>query len=609
MRSNYLKLVFLVGIYLLHGKPFVGVSSYIYILLLITLVLFGSQRKKIQPLLIGAGAFFFACTFVIPQLAIPEQYRLLVDQNKVITSPDCFMENEELYPYFPSADGYLQGQTDKRFVSSIDIDGSVLSLRSGWVNRQEYNFYGEDNTVIRAEMPYVVTYEIIPDMVGMELFYSGQVYLEKENIFLPLDKGSLIIESHHVGSKITGFSTKQNMDILSLCLKKTLDYRIYDILDVVSLYLGLLGLFFGLFSIHLTKAVTFQISSLGVFTFLLLLEHMDVFQKGILVGGGSDGIVHGGFPYWMLEKWIDGDWLSALISPEKIFYFMPGMRYVRFVEMLLFGDAYILQVGLLCFMPIILYRFFSVFLSQNAAMMLSAIAFVLPRNAMGFSYSFYTKYVYSLYGEAFAYGLFFISLTLLAKRIRSMGWGFLAFFLAAVCLSIRPNLAVFFAVIACAHLFSETFTDLKWTSRFWMLFGFVPVFLIPLHNIYGGEFVLLTSASNIPENLPLTPMSYWNTILYLLGDENNIESASKVLKHLKSYHPHYVFAWLFMLWVSIKGRDAILRVYSFAVFLGLGLHFFFKPSMRYIAPYLVIFIIFGLHQIFSKKILKKVKGA
>jgi len=309
-----------------------------------------------------------------------------------------------------------------------------------------------------------------------------------------------------------------------------------------------------------------------------------------------DGIVHDGNAYWMLEKWAQGNWLEALMSPEKVFYFMPGMRYIRFMEMLLFGNAYILQVTLLIFVPLILYRFFSIFLFRIAATCLVLLTFSYMLNGMGLSIKLYVKSLLDLYGEGFAYALLFIGLTLLAKSIQKVAWGFVAFFLLAISLSIRPNLAVFVGVIASIHLFTTTFSPLDWRLRFGMLFGLTPLVLIPLHNILGGEFVLITKASQIPENLPLSPSLYFQGISYLLGFNEAFNQSSRFIVHFQTIHPHYAVAWLGCLFLSLKGQTPLIRSFAFAAFVGLSTHLFYLPDLRYLHPYLTIAIVLGLYQ-------------
>lgn len=606
------KTLFLLIVYMAHGRPFEGLPDYGYALLVAYLLLFGFVRERIKPILAIIGLVFLTLGHFIPQLAIPEQQRLLMDDKSHLIRPSQFLKDTSKYPYFLTADGYLQGHKDKRLVRTIDIDEGLLSLRSGWMNRPEYNFYPPMSPYIRHDLPFVVCYEITPQMVDMTLSVEGVFVLEMpakqvEILAVPDHAQKLILslQEEHVGAVLYGFGgqwDESGFHNLKIKLEKTVTYKLYDVARWGSFFLGLGLLFFGLFSIRLI--IDFGIQSLLLFLSAVSFwfDYPRIVRWGILAAGGSDGIIHGGFPYWMLEKWATGDWGGALMSPEQVFYFMPGMRYGRFAEMLLFGDAYILQVCLLIFVPVIFYRFFSVFLSRVASFLLTVMSFASLLNGMGLSLKMYTKSMTSLYGEGFAYALLFISLTLLAKSIQKVGWGMVAFFLLAISISIRPNLAVFVGIIGGIHLFTTTFSSLPfsslpWVSRFMMLCGLVPVILIPLHNILGGEFVLLTKASQIPENLPLSPSLYYQAICYLLGFNETFNRSGRFIVHFQHIYPQYVIAWLGCLFLSFKGQTPVVKTFALATFAGLSVHLFYLPDLRYLHPYLTVAIVLGLSQI------------
>lgn len=597
-----IKALFFIAAYLFHGRPFEGVAGYGYALLTAYLLLFGTVRNPLQLRLVVLGCGLFTVAHFIPQLAIPEQQRILMDNQQNLISPGQFLKEASKYPFFLTADGYGQGYKDKRFVRSLDIDNGIFSLRSGWVNRPEYNFFAPVSPHIRHNLPFVVCYGIVPEMAGMALTVDGLLVFGKEGKFKihnPAEK-TLQIQDAHVGSTLWGFGGQwddSGYNNLTMKLKKPFLYKAYDVLRFCSFFASLGLLFLGLFSIRPT--VDFGIQSL-----LLLFSSLsfwlyfpEVFRWGIFARGGMDGIIHDGFPYHMLEKWAGGNWAAALMSPESVFYFMPGMRYVRFAEMLLFGDAYIFQVCLILFVPVIFYRFFSVFLSRFLSTFLVFLSFFYFLDGMGLSLKMYIRSMLNLYGEGVAYALLLIALTMLAKSIQKVGWGAVAFFLMSISLSIRPNLAIFMGILGAIHLFTPTFSPLLWPSRFAMLFGLTPVLLIPLHNILGGEFVLLTKASQIPENLPLTPNMYYQALSHLLGFNETEAYTTRFISHFQQFYPQYALAWLGCFWLSFKGQTAVARSISLATFAGLSLHFFYLPDIRYLHPYLTIFLVLGLSQV------------
>jgi hypothetical protein len=382
-----------------------------------------------------------------------------------------------------------------------------------------------------------------------------------------------------------------------MSLEKTYKQMLFDGVRILFMFVGFALLFFGIFSIPRTR-------DLGIQTVLFILSASVFFYNysaelrwGILALGGNDGIIHDGYAQLMLEKWALGDWRGALLSPEHVFYFMPGMRYIRFLEMLLFGNAYVLQVCLVILMPIIFYRFFANFLIRPVSFTLALLASFSGLNAIGLSYKLYIYSFLDLYGEGFAYALMFISLILLTNKIQTIGRGFMAFLLVSVTLMIRPNLGIFVGTLCFIHLFSATFSPLSWKSRIVMLFGLTPGLLIPIHNIIGGEFVFLTKASQIPENLLLTPSHYYQAICHLAGLTDSCDHIERFSIHFQKFYPQYLLAWLGGIWLSFKGQTPMIRSLALATVAGLSVHFFYLPNIRYIHPYLTIAIVLGLYQI------------
>lgn len=597
-----LKCLFLLSIYLLHGRPFVGFIDYGYALLAVYLLLWGIPRTRVHIPFSIIGLTLLAGLHFIPQLAIVEYQRILLDDKKNILSPEEFIKNPSQFPFVLSADGYVQGTNNRRIVSTIDIDQGIKSLRSGWKNRPEYNFYPDVSSLDREKLPFVVCYKITPAMVGSSISVDGTIMMEHNRHFTPLDskKALIKVDDHTVGSTLCGFGGKWNesgVQNLHISLEKTYKQMAYDSLRILCMFIGFGFLFLGNFLIPRTRDFGIQTGLLILSASSFLLQHSKGLRWSILAQGGNDGIIHDGYAQMMLEKWALGDWKAALMSPEQVFYFMPGMRYVRFLEMLLFGDAYVFQVCLVILMPIILYRFFSNFLTRTVSLTLVLLSFLSIFNALGLSYKLYINSFLNLYGEGVAYALMFISLILLTKKISTIGRGFIPFLLIAVTLSIRPNLGVFMGVICFIHLFSRTFSPLSWKCRLIMLFGLAPGLLIPVHNILGGEFILLTKASQIPENLPLTPALYFQVLCGLIGLTDAHDNIHRLSMHFKQFYPQYVLAWLGCLWMSFKGQTPILRSLALATAAGISVHFFYLPHTRYIHPYLTIAIVLGLYQV------------
>ncbi len=311
--------------------------------------------------------------------------------------------------------------------------------------------------------------------------------------------------------------------------------------------------------------------------------------------GGYDGFVHGGHPYSMLEAVIKGDWCMAIQSPEAVFYYMPGMRYVRFFEIMIFGDAYPLQVTLLLFTPVIYYRFFKELLKAKWALIVCFIMAIGMFNPIGLDFHSHINSLAMLYGEGFAYACLMGGLVMLLKGIncRSTGLGCFCLFTIAMC--IRPNLLFFVGCLALAYFFFTIFGCATKKNKFTDLLGLSPFLLIPLHNIYfGNQWVPLTTASQIPENMPLTPKMYLDGLTSLFGLIGPFEWGQKFIHHF-SYPGNA--GWLALLLIATNAVIAIrygiknkIGTLAIAGICGLSAHLFYTADIRYMQPYFVISI-------------------
>ena len=69
----------------------------------------GLLRDQVKPIFVVLGLSFLTLGHFVPQLAIPEQERLLLDPQAHYIPPGEFLKHTSKYPYFMTADGYVQG--------------------------------------------------------------------------------------------------------------------------------------------------------------------------------------------------------------------------------------------------------------------------------------------------------------------------------------------------------------------------------------------------------------------------------------------------------------------------------------------------------------------
>ena len=64
----------------------------------------------------------------------------------------------------------------------------------------------------------------------------------------------------------------------------------------------------------------------------------------------------------MLRALLAGDISGALEGGEQVFYFTPGMRYLRAVEHILFGETYLGYLALILLLPYLVFALLRRFL-------------------------------------------------------------------------------------------------------------------------------------------------------------------------------------------------------------------------------------------------------
>ena len=82
----------------------------------------------------------------------------------------------------------------------------------------------------------------------------------------------------------------------------------------------------------------------------LFQSHYYLFLDGV-----GDPLLHWGFGKWITESIKLGNLYEAFLGVEKIYYFMPGYRYFRSLEMVIFGESSILTYFSVILMPSLLY--------------------------------------------------------------------------------------------------------------------------------------------------------------------------------------------------------------------------------------------------------------
>src|SRR5207253_5412639 len=108
------------------------------------------------------------------------------------------------------------------------------------------------------------------------------------------------------------------------------------------------------------------------------------FTDASFIGGvrpfdaGDDGLVYDGFARSMLRQFLSGDFASALEGGEPVFYFTPGLRYLRALEHLIFGETYLGYLSLILLLPFLVLALFRRFLPLDWALAMLAVFVAVP---------------------------------------------------------------------------------------------------------------------------------------------------------------------------------------------------------------------------------------
>ncbi len=133
--------------------------------------------------------------------------------------------------------------------------------------------------------------------------------------------------------------------------------------------------------------------------------------------GGDDGLVYDGLARSMLRRLLAGDVAGALEGGEQVFFFTPGMRYLRVVEHLVFGETYLGYLSLILLLPFLVFALFRRFVPLRWALVSVAIFAAVPIGVVfGSSLVQYVKWAARGFADPAAAACFLAGLMLLVGR-------------------------------------------------------------------------------------------------------------------------------------------------------------------------------------------------
>ncbi len=449
-----------------------------------------------------------------------------------------------------SADGIYDRPAYSRRVSHIDFADPVW-LRLGFITERAYNWLGDGDlqrgrrersawmmfNPWQLTMPYFVMYRFPAGFAGSRLCWQGSVLWEGEGerftVWRHSERSCRPIETADIGRRIFGVSIAAPLAInveaaASIQLRRLVEPGLALLAVVAVLVL-------------LVQWRSRQLALPLVFTGLALV--VVVLNDASFVGGirpfdgGDDGLFYEGTARTIVQHLLAGEYARAFEGTETVFYYGgPGLRYLRALEHLVFGDSFLGYLLLVLAMPFVVFAAFQRFFSARAALGLTLVFVAIPLGALfGTSFFHYVKWAARGFADPAAAILFVAGfVVLIGRTAEGPGMRFApalgAGLLFALALWVRPKRAPGPAV-----LLGGAGLAALWRGEFHRLaglcIGFLPVFGMALHNWYfGGVFVLFSSNVAEPANFPTPPSAYLSALGELVRLDFKSGSIAQVLR-------------------------------------------------------------------------------
>jgi hypothetical protein len=476
----------------------------------------------------------------------PEAYRLMAEQFDAAYPPQrrcdprvhgCWQGQgrpDRVYAF--SADGIYDRPMFSRRVTDIDFSDPTW-LRLGVINELRYNWYSDASDMQRnaqersvrrllhpwrLTMPYFVAYRFPVTYAGSGLCWQGEVLWQGPGEqFARVRHDEMVcrtLEDKDVGRLIFGVAIAHDAR-LAMKLQPTLMIRLRQYAVAGLALIGVAGVI-GLLVRWKRRRLVLPFALIGLALLVVFLHDVSFIGGVRPFDGGDDGLAYDGWSRLMLQHLLAGDISRALEGEENVFYFTPGMRYLRVIEHLIFGETYLGYVSLILLLPFLFFATFRRFFSARTALALTLIFIAIPIGGLfGSTFYLFVKWAARGFADPAAAALFLAGLVALVGRSNRgpdarFAPAFGAGLLFALALFVRPNLspgaAVLLAGAGLAALWQCEYRRLAG-----MCIGFLPVFGMALHNwVYGGVFVLFSANATLEEALPMPPAAY----LAVLGE-------------------------------------------------------------------------------------------
>lgn len=565
----------------------------------------------------------------------PDVYRIMASEFDKLYPPErrcdpaaggCWRSGQGPDSAFAfSGDGIFDKGEFSRRVDDIDFADPVW-LRLGFTNEARYNWHNETSDVKRLRrdgrfwmglhrwhlmMPYFVMYRFPPAFAGSQLCWQGDViWEERAERFTLLSNAAWAcrnIETADIGHRIFGLGFRPGT--LAMTLDPPPVLRTWQIAHG-ALKILVLAAIAGLLVSWRRRATVLPFLLIALCLFVIAVQDASLIGGWRPLDAGDDGLFYEGTARDIVRNLLSGNIMEALRGGESVFYYGgPGLRYLKAIERIFFGDSNLGYLALILMLPFIYLALCRRFLSRHWALALTLIFVALPVGALfGTSFFHYAKWAARGFADPAAAVFALAGLVLLVRRPqaggRAFGVAFGAGLLMAMAIFVRPNLAPFVGImLAGGGLAALYMRDVRRVAG--LCAGFLPAAVMPLHNWYfGGVFVLFSSNATIPELLVMPPAAWGAALVEMARLDVTGPHLMRAVKQIGVWLsgpaetlamvPLHAAAIVVLVYVAYAGKrfDPWLRLIAGAVLVqhAVSLIFLIAPRYHYLA-WLLTFLV------------------
>ena len=503
-----------------------------------------------------------------------------------------------------STDGIFDHGAWSRRVTAIHFSDPVHA-RLGIVNEKIYNWSPNASDIERFNrdkhsfnlfdryhltFPLYIMYRFPAAFAGSSLCWRGDVLWEGETErFAALSHADMAcrpISEADVGRRIFAVAIKLDRP-LAMTLKPSWTVRLRDWFATGLTLAGVLGLI-GLLVRLEPRRLVWPAVLIGLSLLVVVVIDINFIGGYRPLDGGDDGFTYEGYARDIVRFLLAGDIVNALRGDESVYYFSPGLRYLRAFEHFVFGETYLGYLSLILALPFLVYALFGRFLPSNWATVVTLGFVATPIGALfGSAYLYYVKWAARGFADPCGYILLLAGMVALIPRPDEVDRppvapAFFGAMLMALGTFVRPNVALASGVMALgAIVFAARRRAFARAGA--VLAGFATLAVSPLHNwVFGHSTVPFAASVSLPTTLVMPPSEYFKAaydVLRLdLASDHVLAAINKIAWWLSGPGNFYFMipvngaAVAALVWVGFFGSrfDPWLRLIALATLLEHG---------------------------------------